>query len=655
VFQGFSGSISDAARAGLLGDGRVRTLEPDQTFSIDAGGGAAASWGLDRVDQRTTPLNQTYNYLATGSGVTAYVVDTGIRYSHNDFGGRARPGYDAFGGDGSDCQGHGTHVAGTVGGSTYGVAKQVSLVSVRVMNCTGSGSTSTIVAGLDWILANASRPAVVNMSLGGSGQALVDAAVLRIIQAGVPVVAAAGNATADACQYSPARVPEVLTIGGTGENDARASWSNWGVCLDLFAPGVSIPSAGHSGDDAVAVKSGTSMASPHVAGAAALYLDTHPGATPQDVAAALAAWSTKGVVGGSFSASSDLLYALDDGTDGSGGNVPPVAEFWFSCEGLTCQFLDNSSDPDGAVEGWQWDFGDKTGSLDRNPVHVYPVAGTYRVALIVRDTKGVTTARIHDVAVCGATLPPPPGNAAPVAAFNVSCSALSCDFQDASSDADGIVTGWSWEFGDGSTSNTQNPKKTFGASGTYQVTLRVTDDKGASASAAKQVTVQNANSLPAAQFTVSCSGLACTFTDLSSDSDGTIASRTWDFGDGTPALAISATSPSHTYSQAGTYSVRLTVTDDRGGTGTASLSVATSGISLSVNGVKEKGQHRVTLVWSGSSASEIDVYLDGAKIGQVLNSGTYLYTTTARGRGVYAFRVCEAGTSVCSAEATYKF
>jgi subtilisin family serine protease len=316
ALTGFAGAISDAARAGLLRDNRVVRVEPDGIATI-VSTQTGATWGLDRVDQRSLPLSTTFTYASTGSGVSAYIIDTGIRLGHNDVRGRAVTGFDAVdGGTADDCNGHGTHVAGTVGGTVYGVAKQVRLVAVRVLDCGGSGTWSGVIAGIDWVTGNhaAGTPAVSNLSLGGGANSSVDAAVRRMITDGVATAVAAGNGNQggraqDACKYSPARVAEAMTIGATDKSDQKARWSNYGACVDWFAPGVGITSSWYTGDNATNTISGTSMATPHTAGVAALYLAGNPGASPQTVRSTLYAATTKGKVTSSVTANNHLLFS----------------------------------------------------------------------------------------------------------------------------------------------------------------------------------------------------------------------------------------------------------------------------------------------------------------------------------------------------------
>jgi subtilisin family serine protease len=265
ALKGFAASLPAPALEGIRRNPNVAYVEADGIMSIVATQ-SPATWGLDRIDQRNRPLSNSYTYNATGSGVRSYIIDTGIRPTHNEFGGRASGGFTAIS-DGrgtTDCNGHGTHVAGTVGGSTYGVAKSVLLVPVRVLNCQGSGTTSGVIA-LDWVTANHVKPAVANMSLGGGASTSLDNAVANSISAGVTYAVAAGNSNANACNYSPARVGAAITVGATTSSDARASYSNFGSCLDLFAPGSSITSAWSTSNTATNTISGTSMASQHVA------------------------------------------------------------------------------------------------------------------------------------------------------------------------------------------------------------------------------------------------------------------------------------------------------------------------------------------------------------------------------------------------------
>jgi subtilisin family serine protease len=273
AIKGFAAKMDEAQVKALLADPRVEYVEENGVFELDTTQ-TGATWGIDRIDQAALPLSTTYNYTSTGAGVHAYIIDTGIRRAHTQFTGRIGNHFDAItsGGTAEDCQGHGTHVSGTVGGTTYGVAKGVTLHPVRVFGCSGSTTTAAIVSGVNWVTSNHVKPAVANMSLGGGISSSLDTAVSNSIAAGVTYAIAAGNSSANACNTSPARVAAALTVAASSSTDAHASFSNFGSCVDLYAPGVSILSSYFSSNTATATLSGTSMASPHVAGAVARLL-----------------------------------------------------------------------------------------------------------------------------------------------------------------------------------------------------------------------------------------------------------------------------------------------------------------------------------------------------------------------------------------------
>jgi subtilisin family serine protease len=317
ALKGFVVEMSERAAMALSKNERVSFVEQDaQTFGSATE--TSASWGLDRIDQRSLPLNSQYSWGTDASNVHAYILDSGIRPTHVDFGGRATADYDAVGDgqNGIDCSGHGTHVAGTVGSSTYGVAKNIRLHGVRVLPCSGSGQVSHLIMGLDWVSANRVLPAVANISITASGPSnAMDTAIQNTINSGVTVVVAAGNYNMDACNYSPARMPAAITVGATVSSDAKASYSNFGTCVDTWAPGTSITSVGHSSDTATRVMSGTSMASPHVTGVAALYLAANPNASPATVAASINSTSTSGIVTGLDTASPNrMVYSWLSGS-----------------------------------------------------------------------------------------------------------------------------------------------------------------------------------------------------------------------------------------------------------------------------------------------------------------------------------------------------
>ena len=330
ALRGFEVTLGERAARRLAANPAVAYVQHNGMVSIQDTQLNPPSWGLDRIDQRNLPLDQSYTYPTTAPTVHAYVIDTGIRFTHTTFGGRATSGRDTVDNDNdaTDCHGHGTHVSGTVGGSQYGVAKSVALVGVRVLNCQGSGTTAQVVAGIDWVTANAIKPAVANMSLGGGADTAIDNAVVNSIGSGITYGIAAGNGDIfgnrqNACNFSPARVPEAITVGATQINDAAATFSNFGTCVDILAPGVNITSSWMTDDNATNTISGTSMATPHVVGAAALVLQDNAGFTPQQVRDALVNNATPNVITNVGTGTPNRLLFV-------GGGAPPANDFSIS-------------------------------------------------------------------------------------------------------------------------------------------------------------------------------------------------------------------------------------------------------------------------------------------------------------------------------------
>lgn len=494
AINGFAVKADAAAINVIRANPTVEYVQPVQVIRAIATQSPTPSWGLDRIDQRNLPLNSSFTYPTGGAAVHIYIIDTGILTTHNDFAGRignsanfitpTAPSGPAW----TDCAGHGTHVSGTAAGTTYGIMKTATIHAVRVLNCNGSGTTTSVVAGINYVITNAIAPAVSNMSLGGGPDVTIDNATNNMVAAGIVSAVAAGNSNANACNFSPARAANALTVGATTITDARASFSNFGTCLDLFGPGQNITSDWIGSNTATNTISGTSMASPHVAGVAALYRSFNPTATATQVASALINNATLNVVTNPGTGSPNRMLYM--GFIGGGPpNINPVASFTYNCiartppPGFDCYFDGSgSSDADGTVVGWTWTAPTKPTKTGVTTSYVYPTAGNYSVTLTVTDNSGGTGSQTQTIVV-GA---PPPTNQNPIADFSINCvprnpnTGSDCTFDGTlSSDPDGTVVSYAWS-SPGKVNKT-GPVITYvyprGANSS--VTLVVTDNQGA--------------------------------------------------------------------------------------------------------------------------------------------------------------------------------
>jgi hypothetical protein len=515
VLHGFSAAVADADVDKLRNDPDVESIEPDR-FVHQLATETGMGWALDRVDQHAMPLNGAFAYGATGSGVNIYVVDGGIRYTHVEFGGRAHFAFDAFGGNGSDCNGHGTGVAGVAAGSVHGVAKAATIWSVRVFPCSGTSTLSTILAGVDWVTRNHRSPAVANLSLGAASAPILDTAVARSIRSGVTYVVAAGNNGGDACTMSPGKLSTVINVGATDATDSRTSWSNYGSCVTMFAPGASVPSADYYSDVSYANWNGTSLSAPMVSGTAALYLQGHPTASPATVRSAIIGNTTASTVKNVAGSANRLLYTSWIGsTSVSAPTATPVAPaistvngagVSYKCASNICAFDASASAPSAGVSSIAWTFGDGRTGTGTKLAHTYAATANYTWTVVVTDKLGKkyqtakTISSASSVGSSTTTTPtttsyPVPATIAAVGGVGVSYKCVSglCAFNASASQPTGGVTAYYWTFGDGTYGTGRSVNHKYGSASSYTWHVSIVTGTGKKYMTIKAITPASAS------------------------------------------------------------------------------------------------------------------------------------------------------------------